>query len=340
MTNKNTKKKPVIEEEYYHNLFSNDENRQKALEIALDTRKFEIDMYWKRATYFWAFIAAAFAGYFAVLSSNSIDCNRVLTVLISGIGFCFSLGWYFVNRGSKFWQENWEAHVARLEITEPGPLFSAVKIPTDSFIKCNGHYSFSVSKINQILSLITTFIWIIMFVGSVLYTFEKTNDWQQIVKQYGDNYSVYSILIASLIVLLGIGIIIFFKTLAFTQKEFCSKPKGAFFLNTDTPNIEMSNYLIKDSITMGNDEFILYVRKKNHLCEISTKELGKLIWLWIKEHDKSAIQAEQDMECYWETKSGAKNISEKKLPKTATQFTFRRSLISKLYAYLDDLSEI
>lgn len=36
---------------------------EKALELALDIRKFEIELYWKRATYFWTFIAAAFGGY-------------------------------------------------------------------------------------------------------------------------------------------------------------------------------------------------------------------------------------------------------------------------------------
>ena len=36
----------------------------------MDIRKFEIDLYWKRAAYFWAFIAATFAGYFALLGSN------------------------------------------------------------------------------------------------------------------------------------------------------------------------------------------------------------------------------------------------------------------------------
>ena len=35
----------------------------RALAYALDIRKFEIELYWKRATYFWGFIAAAFAGY-------------------------------------------------------------------------------------------------------------------------------------------------------------------------------------------------------------------------------------------------------------------------------------
>jgi hypothetical protein len=31
---------------------------QKALGYTLDIRKFEIGLYWKRATYFWAFIGA------------------------------------------------------------------------------------------------------------------------------------------------------------------------------------------------------------------------------------------------------------------------------------------
>ncbi|QNR65148.1 hypothetical protein IAQ67_14620 [Paenibacillus peoriae] len=47
------------------------EKQKKALEMALDIRKFEIDLYWKRATYFWAFIAATFAGYFLLISKYS-----------------------------------------------------------------------------------------------------------------------------------------------------------------------------------------------------------------------------------------------------------------------------
>lgn len=42
----------------------------KALEQAHDIRKFEIDLYWKRAAYFWTFIAATFAGYFLLQKDN------------------------------------------------------------------------------------------------------------------------------------------------------------------------------------------------------------------------------------------------------------------------------
>jgi hypothetical protein len=32
--------------------------RAKALEVALDVRKFEIELYWKRASYFWVWAAS------------------------------------------------------------------------------------------------------------------------------------------------------------------------------------------------------------------------------------------------------------------------------------------
>ena len=42
------------------NLKEGDSRAGRALAYALDIRKFEIELYWKRGTYFWAFIAAAF----------------------------------------------------------------------------------------------------------------------------------------------------------------------------------------------------------------------------------------------------------------------------------------
>ncbi|MEI9978414.1 MAG: hypothetical protein WDN23_05335 [Edaphobacter sp.] len=78
-----------------------------ALELALDIRKFEIGLYWQRAAYFWALIAAAFAGYFAILSAEKLPDKEYLAYIVSCIGFLFTWAWFLVNRGSKFWQENW-----------------------------------------------------------------------------------------------------------------------------------------------------------------------------------------------------------------------------------------
>ena len=35
-------------------------------------------------------------------------------------------------------------------------------------------------------------------------------------------------------------------------------------------------------ITMGNDEFILYIRKWHPECRTKTKQLGKEIWMWLR----------------------------------------------------------
>ena len=45
---------------------------KKALDLALEIRKFEIELYWKRATYFWAFITVAIAGYVTALAAKDL----------------------------------------------------------------------------------------------------------------------------------------------------------------------------------------------------------------------------------------------------------------------------
>lgn len=50
-------------EDYKKSFLDDVEKNEKALAYALDIRKFEIDLYWKRASYFWTFIAATFAGF-------------------------------------------------------------------------------------------------------------------------------------------------------------------------------------------------------------------------------------------------------------------------------------
>jgi len=44
--------------------------RRRAYKLALEIRQFEIELYWKRATYFWTIIAATFAGYFTLATSD------------------------------------------------------------------------------------------------------------------------------------------------------------------------------------------------------------------------------------------------------------------------------
>ena len=91
----------------------------KAYEFARDTRKFEIELYWKRATYFWTFLALAFGGYFTALEKLSPKYQFIISL----VGVTFSLSWYLVNRASKYWQENWETHIYYLEDEITGPIY-------------------------------------------------------------------------------------------------------------------------------------------------------------------------------------------------------------------------
>ena len=69
---------------------------KEVLDKALDIRKFEIDLYWRRATYFWAFIAATFAGYFAIFSADKLSevAKQEELFILSCIGLVFSFGWF------------------------------------------------------------------------------------------------------------------------------------------------------------------------------------------------------------------------------------------------------
>ena len=142
--------------------------KAEALRYALEIRSFEIELYWKRATYFWAFIGATLAGYGAVQAASSIPVSskQDLSVALSCLGLVFSFGWFCVNKGSKQWQENWENHVDLLEDEIIGPLYKIILMRPKSknaikgirrFVVGPGSYS--VSKINQMISLFVTVLW-------------------------------------------------------------------------------------------------------------------------------------------------------------------------------------
>ena len=138
--------------------------KEKAFEKAHDIRKFEIELFWKLTTYFWAFIAASFAGYFAILTSKSISFQEQYLFLIESIGFVFSLGWFFVNRASKHWQLNWEKVIDSLEDDITGPLMKNHINNHNSFWSLTLSYRFSVSRINQIISCFITLIWFLLMI--------------------------------------------------------------------------------------------------------------------------------------------------------------------------------
>jgi hypothetical protein len=138
---------------------------KKALDLALEIRKFEIELYWKRATYFWAFITVAIAGYVTALAAKDLAQGEKREALLAAscVGVVFSVAWYFVNRASKFWQENWEKHVDLLEDAVIGPVYKTILSDENlHFWRLWAPYPFSVSKLNQTLSLFIVLLFLLL----------------------------------------------------------------------------------------------------------------------------------------------------------------------------------
>ena len=107
-----------------------------------------------------------------------------------------------------------------------------------------------------------------------------------------------------------------------------------------TFDVTMKEGTMSTSIQMGNDEFILYIRKNHPSCATNNDQLGKRIWEWIKERDTTATKAGngEAVPCIWG--DNVANIGETKLPYKATQFRFERSLLPSLYNLLDALGSV
>src|ERR1700730_11367241 len=101
--------------------------RRKALNRAYQLRTFEIEHYWKRATYFWGFQIAIFAA-FGLLWRADGQQNQwgLITVALSGLGVMTAVANSLSASGSKFWHRNWERHIDILEDEVEGRLYKTI----------------------------------------------------------------------------------------------------------------------------------------------------------------------------------------------------------------------
>lgn len=146
---------PVSQDEYRELFLAKDQSVIKsAYEKAWAAKNFEIENLWRRAAYSWAFQVASFAGYFAVLNSSTYAENAEILYFVICIGFVTALAWSLINVGSRTWQRHWENHVDMLEDGITGPLYKVT----------SGRNTYSVSKINELVSFFITAIWILLAV--------------------------------------------------------------------------------------------------------------------------------------------------------------------------------
>lgn len=161
------------------------DKRFEAYKKAHEIRQFEIKLFWQRATYYWAFILAAFTTHFALIGLifNS-DKNKELSFTelynLPGLSifalaittfFCyfFSLCWVLMNKGSKFWQKNWEKHIDELQNEFSGDLYKVIlntenKTEFDKNLIKLSAYDYSVSKITSLTSIVLMGLSLFMFI--------------------------------------------------------------------------------------------------------------------------------------------------------------------------------
>ena len=90
---------------------------------ALDTRNFEISMFWQRSNYFLVLNTALGVGVFKTEWPESL--------VLALFGFFVSLLWFRVNLGSKYWQSRWEERLAVVELqVAPNLKFFSADWPT------------------------------------------------------------------------------------------------------------------------------------------------------------------------------------------------------------------
>jgi hypothetical protein len=145
----------------------------------LDTRKFEIENFWKRAGFFWGTLSILFAAY------NGIKIENKYLALLALVGFVFSVVFSLSLRGSKYWQENWEHLSSKYEKLLNIKLFRWEAIKTideenEGDLPLLKPRRISVSKLVMILSDFLVFIWLGFLIKDFIYLINT--------KEIFDNY--------------------------------------------------------------------------------------------------------------------------------------------------------
>lgn len=135
---------------------------EAALKRAHDIRKFEITMLWERARYVATFQTLLFAALGVAFSAeilapdasseNQKSTVYILRPIICVVGVYSSFFWCLINKGSKFWHENWERHIDFLEDEFEGKLHKTVLYES-------GRQPYSVSRVNISISQMFFVAW-------------------------------------------------------------------------------------------------------------------------------------------------------------------------------------
>jgi hypothetical protein len=116
-------------------------------------------------------------------------------ILLGGI---FSVAWLLVICGSKRWQENWEAHIEKLEDSITGPLYKTLYYKPKK-------YFYSVSKINKILAWVVIIVWVLLLAQYIAGKYNFIQDIMALLKNHFFILASIALTIICIIVLINSG---------------------------------------------------------------------------------------------------------------------------------------
>jgi hypothetical protein len=140
------------------------DSSNQRLGYTIDLLKLEVSLFWQRSLFFWGFSAASLVAY-GVLSDKG---HKGLTVAVSCFGLICSIAWSLVNRGSKYWNENWLTKAQALEREAFGTdLFSREEKPREPSSWLSGQ-PIAVTKVTIALSDFAILLWLVLGYTAVL----------------------------------------------------------------------------------------------------------------------------------------------------------------------------
>lgn len=155
-----------LSDQYFEAIGTKDKATLKAALVAAhDIRKFEIELYWKRATYFWLLQAAIFTALGFMWHGQDADAAGLVPLGLTSLGFLTAIASWFAAEGSKFWQENWERHIDILEDNQGVLLHKTAWVGRDGI-------RWSVSGTNGWLNIFFSVFWLGLFVSQVMISAE------------------------------------------------------------------------------------------------------------------------------------------------------------------------
>lgn len=126
--------------------------QEAALDRAYELRSFEIELVWKRATYFFLSQAAVFAA-FGYTLRDMATIGLLIPEALAALGLATAWFGALSSIGSRFWQQNWEHHIDLLESELEGELHKTV-------VKKPRKLSFSVSRSQMFLAFALVVFWL------------------------------------------------------------------------------------------------------------------------------------------------------------------------------------